>query len=338
MSLSPIWTDVDFDRDGKQISALNLEHSVDRSGYGIISIPIAVIRNGTGPTVLLMAGAHGDEYEGQVVLSRLIRTLEAARISGRVIVLPAANLPAAVNGTRLSPLDAGNLNRCFYAASMNTPTPQIAQYISDVLMPMSNAMFDFHSGGASMEYVPCVYADMPEDSEKAAQVGAALQYINCPVTWIQSGTPKGHVAGAAAAKNGVTYISGEFGGGGHLSPEALMTCERALYRFLAHMKLLPLDPKWASICDIRIFEALQQHYIYAPQDGVFEPACRLGENIAAGELIGTIGNPETPGRQPWNVLSPTGGLWACVRSIGRVRPGDCLGHLLQELDPQELFR
>ena len=39
-----IWTDVDFDRDGKQIDWLNLPHSVTRSAYGMIAIPIAVIR------------------------------------------------------------------------------------------------------------------------------------------------------------------------------------------------------------------------------------------------------------------------------------------------------
>ena len=65
-----------------------------------------MIRNGDGPTVLLMAGNHGDEYEGQVTMVRLIRDLEAADLRGRVIVMPAANLPAAMAGARVSPLDA----------------------------------------------------------------------------------------------------------------------------------------------------------------------------------------------------------------------------------------
>ena len=60
-----------------------------------------------------MAGNHGDEYEGQVTMVRLIQDLEASDIKGRVIIMPAANLPAAMNGTRVSPLDAGNLNRAF---------------------------------------------------------------------------------------------------------------------------------------------------------------------------------------------------------------------------------
>ena len=52
--------------------------------------PMAVIRNGEGPSILLMAGNHGDEYEGQDTLARLIHDLEGSDIRGRVIVMPAA--------------------------------------------------------------------------------------------------------------------------------------------------------------------------------------------------------------------------------------------------------
>jgi hypothetical protein len=100
-----ITTDVDYRRNGKQVGWLLLPHSVTRSAYGNIAIPVAVIRNGRGPTAFFMAGNHGDEYEGQIALVKLIRALEPDQIRGRVIVLPAANLPAAMAGTRVSPID-----------------------------------------------------------------------------------------------------------------------------------------------------------------------------------------------------------------------------------------
>ena len=52
-----------------------------------------------------MAGNHGDEYEGQIALAKLIRELEPEQVQGRVIILPAANLPAAMAGARVSPID-----------------------------------------------------------------------------------------------------------------------------------------------------------------------------------------------------------------------------------------
>src|SRR5215469_9401854 len=109
---SRVWTDVDFERDGRQVGWLYLPHSVTRSAYGHLTTPVAVLKNGNaGPTVLLMGGNHGDEYEGQIALARLIRTLDTARLSGRLILLPMANAPAARAGLRVSPYDGGNLNR-----------------------------------------------------------------------------------------------------------------------------------------------------------------------------------------------------------------------------------
>src|SRR6266702_5106853 len=91
--LSP---DIDFERDGKQTGFLRLPHSVHRSAYGWIPIPIVAIGNGNGPRILLMAGNHGDEYEGQVALGKLIRGLGAEEVRGRIIILPSANFPAAM--------------------------------------------------------------------------------------------------------------------------------------------------------------------------------------------------------------------------------------------------
>src|SRR5438552_14130043 len=108
--LSP---EIDLDGSGKQTGFLRLPHSVHRSAYGWIPIPIAQISNkganGSGPTVLLMAGNHGDEYEGQVALGRLIREIDPAEVQGRIIILPSANFLATMNVRRTSPLHTGHI-------------------------------------------------------------------------------------------------------------------------------------------------------------------------------------------------------------------------------------
>ena len=164
---SRIIAEIDYEKDGKQVGWLGLPHSVTRSAYGKIMIPIAVIRNGTGPTVFFQAGNHGDEYEGQIALVKLIRELDPAAIQGRVIVLPAANFPAAMAGTRVSPIDEGNLNRAFPGNPDGTVTQQIAYYIDSVLFPKADLFHDLHSGGSSLQYVP--FASMHEGHGRGAQ-------------------------------------------------------------------------------------------------------------------------------------------------------------------------
>ena len=85
MSGTSITSEVNFEANGKQSGFLRLPNSVHRSAYGWVPIPITTIKNGDGPTLLVMAGNHGDEYEGQIAISQLARELEAADIRGRLI-------------------------------------------------------------------------------------------------------------------------------------------------------------------------------------------------------------------------------------------------------------
>ena len=141
---SPISSEIDYETDGKQSGYLRLPHSVHRSAYGWIPIPIVQIKNGNGPTLLLMAGNHGDEYEGQVAVMRLAKELQPEMIHGRVILLPMANFPAAKAGHRTSPIDGGNLNRSFPGDPAGTVTQVIAHYIESVLMRMADYAIDLH--------------------------------------------------------------------------------------------------------------------------------------------------------------------------------------------------
>ncbi|HEY9270553.1 MAG TPA: succinylglutamate desuccinylase/aspartoacylase family protein, partial [Achromobacter sp.] len=164
-----LFHEIDFDADGKALSFLGTPYSVDRSPYYQIKTPICRIRNGSGPRVLLMAGNHGDEYEGEVALSRLIRRLEPARMRGEVTILPLANLPAVMAARRRSPLDNGNLNRAFPGVPGGTPTERLAHFLEHELFPRHDVVFDIHSGGTSMAHLPTALIERQDSPERMAR-------------------------------------------------------------------------------------------------------------------------------------------------------------------------
>ena len=330
-SQTRIWSSIDFDRDGKQVGFLSMEHSITRSAYGIVPIPIAVIRNGDGPSVLLLAGNHGDEYEGQVILTRLIRSLEPRQIGGRLIIMPAANLPAAVEGVRVSPLDDGNLNRSFPGNPTGTPTQRIADYIDSVLFSRCHAVFDLHSGGASMNMYPYVHADLPSEPAGQARTRAAVEFINAPITLMYESQNLIGTLGEAAIRRGLLSMSGEFGGGGTVSRRGIAVAERALHRLLAHLGVKELDAQWAPRGESRLMQLDPDMYVYAFDDGLFEPARELGDVVKKGDLAGTILFPEAPAREPVPLHFEASGLLVCKRAPGRVKRGDCLGHLFGDV-------
>jgi predicted deacylase len=322
---SHIWTDIDYGRDGKQVGYLHLPHSVTRSAYGTIAIPVAVVRNGTGPTALFMAGNHGDEYEGQVGLCNLIRTLRPDSIKGRVIILPAANLPAAMAGTRVSPIDGGNLNRSFPGDPGGSPTPAIAHYIDSVLFPMADLFHDFHSGGGSLAYLAFASTHEGPDAAVNARGLAALKAFAAPVSlvWRQGADPR--YSPAAAMKRGVAALGGEFGGTGSLSRSGLAVVEAGLERHLRHLGIIAggLQPRPTRMMAV----PSHKYFVYAPHPGVFEPATDIGDMVKAGDLCGRVHFPDDPARPPAECHFQVDGVVVCQRHPARTERGDCVAHL-----------
>lgn len=93
-----IFTSIDYTKEGKQTGILRVPQVRDDSGWGVIQIPVCVIRNGAGPTLLLTGCTHGDEYEAPLAMMDLARELEPKEIKGRVIIIPALHFPAAKAG------------------------------------------------------------------------------------------------------------------------------------------------------------------------------------------------------------------------------------------------
>jgi len=332
-SQSRLTAEIDFDRDGKQHGFVRLPYSVHRSAYGWIPIPVACIKNGEGPRVLLMAGNHGDEYEGQVALGKLIRALEPVEVRGRIIILPSANFPAAMAGLRTSPLDDGNLNRSFPGDPYGGPTDQIADYIETVLLPQCDFVFDFHSGGSSLTYVPSTLMRRPQNPEAINQGIELMRIFGAPVGYLADGGWGEHTLTAAAARAGVRHMSTELAGGGQVTPVALRILEAGVRRILHKVGALPAEPPPAA-ADTRIMQVRgADYYVYAPDPGLFEPLVELGDEVEAGTPAALIHPHDTPWRDPASAAFGRAGTVICKRVPGRVERGDCLFHLAADFTP-----
>ena len=324
---SRISTEIDFECDGKQVGFLRLPHSVHRSAYGWIPIPVACIRNGDGPRVLLMAGNHGDEYEGQIAYANLLRTLDPGDVSGRLIFLTSANYPATVAGTRTSPIDEGNLNRSFPGDPDGGVTAQIAWYIENVLLPQCDYVFDLHSGGSSLMYIPSGLCRRQQDPARMARSLALLEAFAAPVSYVTD-APQGEdrTLTAAAARQGVIHLGTELGGGGTLTIAALRAAEHGARRALRQVGALagPVDPAPAT----RLLQVRgSDYFVYAPDAGLFEPKADLGDEVEAGQTAGLIHFHDTPWREPTPAVFQRAGTVLCKRVPCRTERGDCLFHL-----------
>ena len=329
--------DVDLDADGKHYGYLRIPHSVHRSAYGWLPMPVVSIKNGNGPRVLLMAGTHGDEYEGQIALCRLARDVAADAITGQVIILPMANYPAARAGLRTSPIDGGNLNRLFPGDPHGSVTLKIAHLIETVLMRDVDLMIDLHSGGSSLLYLPSILVKLQPDGTLDPRERALVDAYGAP--WVQVQRPASVATDnrqhGAARRNCALFLCAEFAGAGTVSREALDICERGLPRALHAMGVLASLPAGLGEPDqSRYLEVIpRQHFLYATDDGLYEPLVELGDEVKGGEPAAAIHFPETPWREPVIETFKADGLAVCKRMPGRVLRGDCLFHLASDWNP-----
>lgn len=325
MTGTQITAEVDFDADGKQVGYLRVPHSVHRSAYGWIPVPITVIRNGKGPTLVISAGVHGDEYEGQIAVATLARQLDAHHIRGRLILLPMVNAPAAEAGCRVSPVDNGNLNRTYPGDAKGTPTDMIAHYHEEVILPLADYAVDLHSGGSSLIYPATLLRGPAHSPEEKAGLATLTEAFDLPYAWVFTGgggrKSTARTAMGAANRKGVVNVMAELGGAGAVTTDVLRQTERGLRRILHALAMLPDYLPDAA----RGTQALNvKGSLYAYNAGLFEPLKAIGEDVAEGEVVARIHHPETPGQAPEEVTSPFTGLVLAMRAMAQARRGDAL--------------
>jgi hypothetical protein len=320
---STAFTAIDYDRRGKQTGFIMIPHSPHEDAWGVTRIPVAVIANGTGPTVVIEGGNHGDEYEGPITIGEMIRDLDPASIQGRLILLPAVNVHAAMAGYRTSPVDGLNFNRTFPGNPLGSITQQISAYLHDTLFPMADAFMDLHSGGSSLDIMPsAIIEPSPDPILRQKNIEAALAF-GTPQTVVIPNLGDTRTATGAAVAAGLVAVGTEMAGGGTVRPEALAICRRGVRNVLSHLGVLPPEAA-APRTNSQLLElAGPEAYVFASVDGIFEPFHGNGRKVHAGEEAGRIHCTWEPERAPVTVHYQTDGILFGLRQPGRVRPGNC---------------
>jgi predicted deacylase len=322
---STIHTAIDYERDGKQVGHLYLPQSPHEDAWGAIPIPIAVIKNGSGPTVLITGGNHGDEYEGPITIGRLIRELDPGAVQGRLILLPSLNVPAALAGHRTSPVDGKNFNRCFPGNPDGTATEQIVFYVDHVLFPLADAFMDLHSGGSSLQILPSAIIEPAPEAEQMQRIVAAVRAFDAPYTVAINNLGDPRTSTASAVRAGLTVVGTELTGGGGVSPEGLRVCERGMGNVLRHLGVLEGEQPAPSGETKPVFGIPGPvGYVYAPADGVFEASHELGDQVEAGQPAGAVHFLDDPGRPPEIARFACSGMLYARRAPGRAVRGNCV--------------
>lgn len=335
MTRPPVACSIDLEAPGRRVGHLRVSWSDDENAYGVIPAPIAVLRGGDGPTALVTAGVHGDEYEGLTIARRLIAETGLADVRGRLVIMPGVNWPAVLARARVSPIDRQNMNRAFPGADQNGPTALIADFIERVLLPQIDLAIDLHSGGTKSIYAPCGYVYGMGAPDFRARKLAAAHAFGAPATAVVTATSSSGSLSSACERHGVPMVATELGGGARLDLQALRVGMEGTRNLLRHAGVLAGAPRATrtALFHTRSAEA----YVMAPIDGLFEAAREVGEDAAAGEAAGRIWPMDDLERLPVELSFGAAGRILCMRTNPLVRRGDFLCHTGAPIDDRQFL-
>ena len=290
------------------------------------SIPVTVF-NGVedGPVVALIAGIHGAEYSPILSMQEVVNRLDPGSMSGAVIVVHNANLPAFQGRTiYFGPNDLKNLNRSFPGRADGTLTERIADALTEQVIKRSDYLLDIHSGDANESLRPSYTAYYAEAGSEELQRESRRMSLAFGLDTIvlfggDVSTPESQIyTGAQAVALGIPAIDVESGELGIISQRYIEPITNGVLSVLRELDVIPGE---ASPTTTPLFIA-DRARVYSDFDGVWHLAAGVeaGQYVHEGALLGTI--TDYHGRLLTEVRAPASGMLLIVFGTPPVNDGD----------------
>jgi predicted deacylase len=272
-----------------------------------LEVPVIELTGaGDGPRLTVISGVHGCEYASMDGVRKWASQLEKRELRGRVVAVPVLNLPAfRARSPFIVPDDGKNLNRCFPGDPAGTLADRLAYAAFTELISGSDALIDVHAGDMVEALEPFALYDAgpAEDRARALATAYGLGYV------IRQAPGPGRAVGgstsAAAAEAGIPAITAEAGGCGLVERAAVEAHVRGLNGVLAALGMA--DPPAAASPAPPPAYLERFLWLRCDDEGWWEPAVQPGEQVAEGQLLGTVSSLDG-GRLLQTITAPAAGV------------------------------
>lgn len=232
-----------------------------------------------GPTVLLLAGLHGDEINGIEILRRLVKDTDINLKKGSVISIPIVNIYGFLNYSRALP-DGKDINRSFPGSLRGSLAGRVAHFLVEEILPHIDFGMDFHTGGDSRTNYPQIRCVFDEENLAYAEAFGAHFILNAPFR------PKSlrKQADLMGHKKVIVYEGGEsMRFDEYAIEEGVNGCLRVLQK-MGMVENAPRPVKNSIVLN-------GSSWIRARFAGLFHAFVKSGDFIEKGQVVGEITDP-----------------------------------------------
>ena len=284
-------------------------------------LPLIVIRGeSAGPLFIVVAGVHGDEYEGPQAIWEVAQGLPPSSLHGTLLALPVCNPWAFAAGLRSTPdaMDGANLAREFPGALEGSPTQRLAGALLEFVLKLKPGLFlDLHSGGTRYSFLPVVGYRGGLGNEDRSR--AAARAFGLSALW-EMADHRG-TFNSETARKGITTVGVEMTGAGGCRREDVAANREGMLNLMRWLGMLRDHPAPEVLGPFR-----RTTDVLAPVSGFVVPHQAVGGRVEAGDSIARI-HSSLFGEIVAEVKAPHAGeVWA-MRHLRAIQKGEIVSSI-----------
>jgi len=295
-------------------------------GYAPLYMPVKVI-NGkqTGPTVLIFATMHGDEFNGMEILKQVVGMPLLEKLHGTLIIVPVLNVFGMLNRTSTLP-DGNTLENNFPGSPEGNYTQRTANLFYENLFTRCDVCIELCSGQMNHNFLPHTRADFSTDGNRELAQ-------SFPVSVAVDMEPTDGSLQACAKEAGIPMLRYRAGEAMRFNPHAIRLGKRGIFGMLRRLEMLPESEKSRVKKAHTPIGSESSDWVHATKSGIAHPAVRLGDRVNTGDILATISEP-LGSFQEVRVKSPVDGVIVGANDMPLVFEGDYLFRIasFKELD------
>lgn len=235
-----------------------------------------------GPTLCVVSGIHGDEINSVEIARRSFHTVDAQKLKGTLIVVPAANSLGFRTMNRYM-IDRRDLNRAFPGSVRGSVASIVANALFERVVRRCDYLIDLHTGSNFRSNVAQIRVDTKDPRSLALAENFGVGVI------IGGGGPAGSLR-REAVRAGVAAIIYEAG-----PPYAFVEkeIEQGTRGVLNVMDFLGM---YAVAGEREQAQKLTgSSWVRVPKGhgGIFQTEVKLGDAVKEGDVLGTVTDPVT---------------------------------------------
>lgn len=296
-----------------------------RPDGGMWRVPVLTITSAqAGPTFVVIAGIHGDEYEGPQTIANVYQQLEPGDLKqGNLVMVPFFNIPAWEAGTRTSPVDGLNLARVMPGNLNGSISYRLGYYVTHKFIDPSDLFLDIHSGGVALNICTSIYY-YATDNEIGRKTKAAAEAFGAPAI-IGNANPAEAVYGCSFRTCWDRNKAGMFTeahGAGRVLKREVDCFTTGVLNVLKHLEMLDGDLEPQPVTHHLVGDDKSGGSFSAGVAGFFRPAVEILEHVKTGQYLGAV--QDFSGKALETYTAGRDGYVTMLHGVPRVNVGDAL--------------